>query len=109
MLVATSPNSVGPLGILVVFGLFYLSLLGVVTFLIFYISAAVAKLFSAFTVKQPLSKLGFKQSYYLSTIISAAPVMLIGIQSVGDVSFYDILLVGFFVFVGCFYVIKRSN
>jgi hypothetical protein len=40
-------------------------------------------------------------------MISAAPVILIGLGSVGAVGGYEILLVILFLVVGCFYVSKR--
>ena len=79
------------------------------TFFVFSSSRIVAHLSAAFTVKKPIQALSFKQSYYYSTIIAAAPIMLIGLQSVGSVGFYDLLLVTVFVVIGCIYIAKRSH
>ena len=53
---------------------------------------------------QPLS---FRRSYYFSTVLAAAPVMLIGLQSVGSVGIYEFILVMLFVVIGCVYIAKR--
>lgn len=53
---------------------------------------------------QPLT---YKRAYYFSTVIAAAPVMLIGLQSVGSIGIYEILLVALFTVVGCIYISKR--
>ena len=108
-LLTTQPASVGPVGILFVFILMYVSVLGVLTFLIFGISRLVVKMSSSFTVKKPLQRLTMRRSYYFSSVIALAPVMLIGMQSVGEVGVYDLLLVVIFVVIACIYISKRTN
>ncbi len=109
LLNAVTPTSIGPFGVLAVFAFAYLSLLGVMTFFVFYISRIVTHLSAAFTVKKPIQALSFKKSYYYSTIIAAAPIMLIGLQSVGSIGFYELLLVAIFVIIGCVYITKRTH
>ena len=53
---------------------------------------------------QPLT---YKRAYYFSTVIAAAPVMLIGLQSVGGIGVYEVLLIVLFTAVGCIYISKR--
>jgi hypothetical protein len=108
-LLSTQPASVGPVGILFVFILMYVSVLGVLTFLIFGISRLVVKMSSPFTVKKPLQRLTIRRSYYFSSVVALAPVMLIGMQSVGEVGIYDFLLVVIFVVIACIYISKRTN
>jgi len=102
-----SPSSIGPFGILIVFILIYLSSLGVVTFLIFWVSRIATVLSKIFVFKKPIVPMSFRHSYYFGSMISAAPVILVGLGSVGAVGGYELLLVIIFLFVGCFYVSKR--
>jgi hypothetical protein len=108
-LLATQPAGVGPVGILFVFILIYVSVLGVLTFLLFGISKLIVKLSSSFTVKKPLRALTIRRAYYFSSVIGLAPVMLVGMQSVGEVGVYDLLLVVIFVVIACIYISKRTN
>lgn len=107
LLNATAPATAGPFGILTLFLCAYLLSLGVVTYLIYGLSRFVTHLSILFTVKRPLTALSFRRAYYYSTVIAAAPVMLIGLQSVGAVSIYEFLLVLLFVVIGCLYITKR--
>jgi hypothetical protein len=103
----TTPVSAGPLGILSVFVLTYLLSLGVTTFLLYFTSCLVVRLLNSF-IKKQIKELTFKQSYYYSTILAAVPVMLIGLQSVGAIGVYELLLIGLFAIVGCIYISKRA-
>jgi hypothetical protein len=58
-------------------------------------------------LRRPMKTLSFRRSYYYSTILAAAPVMLIGLQSVGSVGVYEVILILVFVVIGCVYVTKR--
>ena len=103
----TTPATAGPFGILVIFVFAYLSLLGVVTYFLYGISYVVAHLSTLFVVRRPFEVLTLKRSYYYSTVVAAAPIMLIGLQSVGTVGIYEFLLISIFVIIGCLYVSKR--
>lgn len=87
----------------------YIALVGLFTFLIHGFSRVVAKLSRSLTVKRPLQVVRFRQAYYYSSIIALAPVMLIGMQSVGGIGFYEVLLVVVFTVVGCVYVGRRIS
>jgi hypothetical protein len=90
LLNTTTPANAGPFGILVIL-----------------ITRLIAHLSSVMTVKKPFIALSFRQSYYYSTVIAAAPIMLIGLQSVGSIGVAEFLLVIVFVFIGCLYITKR--
>jgi hypothetical protein len=107
LLSATTPSSIGPFGILAVFIFAYLSSLGVVTFLIYGVSRIIAFLSITMTVKKPIASLPFRRSYYYSTILALAPVLLIGLQSVNSIGVYEFLLVIVFEVIGCLYITKR--
>lgn len=105
----TTPASAGPLGILGIFIFAYLLSLGVVTYFIYGVSRVVAHLSSAFTVRKPIQALPIKRSYYYATVVAAAPIMLVGLQSVGAIGVYEVALVLLFVVIGCLYITKRIS
>ena len=105
----TTPISAGPFGILSIFIFAYLSIVGLFTYAIYGLSRVVAHLYNVFISAKPYDTLTFKRSYYFSTVISAAPIMLVGLQSVGTVGFNEFALVTIFVVIGCLYISKRIN
>lgn len=109
LLQVTTPATIGPLGILIVFILMYVSVLGVLTFLIYGASKVGVRLSRGVTVRRPLHPLTFGRAYYYSTVVALAPVMLIGMQSVGNVGVYEVGLVVVFVAIACIYITKRSH
>lgn len=105
---ATTPSIAGPLGVLLVFVLLYVLVLGVLTFLLFganRLFIKIVKLISPEKAHQPMT---FLRSYYFSSVLALAPVILVSMQSVGGASVYDIVLVLLFVVVACFYIAKRT-
>lgn len=109
VLQATKPVTIGPLGILMVFILMYMSVLGALTFLLYGLSRITARISASVTVKRPIQPVSFGRAYYYSSVIALAPVMFVGMQSVGEVGVYDVLLVGIFVVIACVYIAKRSS
>lgn len=109
LLQTTKPASAGPLGILVVFILMYVSMLCALTFFMYGISRLIVKVATPVTVRRPLQAISLRQSYYYSSVIALAPVMIIGMQSVGEVGLYDVMLVMIFVVIACVYIAKRTN
>jgi hypothetical protein len=107
MLTLTTPASAGPFGLLVIFVSAYLTSLGLVSFFLYGISRLITYVSASFTVRRPMQPLSFRRSYYFSTVIAAAPVMLIGLQSVGSVGIYEFILVSLFIGIGCVYIAKR--
>ena len=105
----TQPSTVGPLGILIVFILMYVSVLGVLTFLLYSLSRLISKISTSFTVKKPIRPLSLSRSYYFSSVLALAPVMLVGMQSVAEVEIYDVLLIVLFVVIACTYISKRTG
>jgi hypothetical protein len=108
LLYATKPATIGPLGILIVFILMYVSVLGVLTFLLYGTSKIIHKVSASFTVKKPLPQLSLNKSYYFSSVVALAPVMFVAMQSVGEVGIYEVLLVVLFVVIACVYIAKRT-
>lgn len=62
---------------------------------------------SGVAVRKPVARMEFRRAYYFSTALAAAPVMLIGLQSVQSVGVYEVLLVIIFEIVACVYINRR--
>lgn len=107
LLNVTTPATIGPFGILAIFVFAYVLSLGVVTFFVFYFSKLLNRLSLIFVARKPLGEMSFRHSYYYSTIFAAVPILFIGLQSVGAVGLYEVILVLIFVAIGCLYVSKR--
>lgn len=103
LLQSTSPSTIHPLGILVVFVLLYVLALGVLTFLIYAAFRAVAQL-SGGRFGRALS---LRQCYYYASVLALAPVLLVGMRSIGHGNVYDGILIFLFEIIACFYIAKR--
>jgi hypothetical protein len=104
----TTPATAGPLGLLVIFISAYLTSLGVMSFFLYGASRLFATFFAGFATKKPLRPLTLRKAYYYATIVATAPVMLVGLQSVGAVGIYEVGLVILFVVIGCVYISRRT-
>jgi hypothetical protein len=102
ILQSTSPSTIHPLGILVIFVLFYVLALGVLTFLLKIIFTLVSN-----AQKKTPASLSLQQSYYYASVLALAPVMIIGARSIGRSGGYDIALIVIFELIACFYISKR--
>lgn len=105
----TTPSTIGPLGVLVIFLCIYLMTLSLLTLVLWQGGRLFVRLSRPFTVRRPFHILTLRQSYYFSSVLALAPVMLLGMQSVGKVGFYELLLVALFAMIGCVYIAKRST
>lgn len=101
LLQSTSPSTIHPLGILAIFILIYLLVLGVLTFFMY----ALARMINGIRTKKQHVEL--RQLYYYASVIALAPVMIIGMRSIGHTGWYDIALVVVFEIIACFYIAKR--
>lgn len=107
MLTFTSPATAGPFGLLVIFVSAYLTFVGLISFFLFGINRLIVMVSSNMTLRRPVERMAFKRAYYFSTVLAAAPVMLIGLQSVGTIGVYGVLLVVIFELIACLYISKR--
>ena len=107
MLVTTTPASAGPFGLLLIFISAYLTCLGLISFFLYGISRVIVYASAGFTMRRPIQPMSFRRAYYFSTILAAAPVMLVGLQSVGAIGIYEFVLVVVFEIIGCIYITKR--
>lgn len=102
-----APSNAGPFGVLAIFILIYISCMGISTLLIYAFSRLTAHLSVIIMARRPIEAISFRRSYYFSTVLSAVPVILIGLQSVGRIGIYEYLLVLIYVIIGCTYVHKQ--
>lgn len=109
MLTFTSPGTAGPFGLLVIFITAYLAFVGLISFFLFGMNRLIVMVSSGMTVRKPLRKMEFRRAYYFSTVLAAAPVMLIGLQSVQSIGVYELILVLIFEVVACLYVSRRMR
>ncbi len=107
MLTFTTPASAGPFGLLVIFICAYLTFIGLISFFLFGMSKLIVSLTSGMAVRKPMTAMTFRRAYYFSTVLAAAPVMIIGLQSVRAINIYELLLVVAFEVVACLYVSRR--
>ena len=107
MLTFTTPASAGPFGLLVIFLSAYLTFIGLISFFLYGITKLIASVSSGMTVRKPFQPMSFRRAYYFSTVLAAAPVMLIALQSVKPLDLYELILVLIFEVVACLYVSRR--
>lgn len=87
----------------------YLTFVGVVSFFLFGMNRLIIMVGTNMSVRKPLRPMEFRRAYYFSTVLAAAPVMLIGLQSVQSVGVYEIALVALFEIVACVYISRRMR
>jgi len=108
LLTITNPTTAGPVGVLAIFVLIYIVILGIISFTLYSASRIIAKAAKRVAVtKRPIQALGFRKAYYYASVIALGPVMLLGMQSVSGLGVYEFFLVCFFVVVGCLYISRR--
>lgn len=105
----TNPTSIGPAGILGVFLLLYLFW----TSLFFVIVHIMMTFLHRLPVLRHISKTSKSAkarsyvAYYTASILAFAPVLILAMQSVDQLTWRDITLVVVFVGLAIFYVLKR--
>lgn len=109
LLQATTPATIGPLGILFVFILMYITALGGLFFLILGIQKVFLKLMTIIDSRRGFQPMSFARAYYFSSVMALAPVMIVGMQSVGRVGVYELSLVVLFLVIACVYIAKRTR
>ena len=103
---STTPSTIHPFGILLVFILLYVLALGVLTFFVFWGSRLMIKVYKRAKAGTG-AVLTIRRAYLYGSVLALAPVMIIGIASIGRLDFYQILLVLLFEGAACFYVARR--
>lgn len=109
MLIFTSPSTTGPFGLLVLFVSAYLTFVGLISFFLFGINKLLLSLSKGMALRRPFRAMPFRKAYYYSTVLAAAPVLLVGLQSVVAVGVYEVLLVALFEVVACVYISRQMQ
>ena len=109
MLQVTNPSTVGPLGLLAVFFLLYVIVLGAMTEVLWVGSRIVQSAGRRFTSKRPPGRLSLKRAYYYSTVLALGPIMALAMLSIGSFGIYEAVLIALFLGVALLYVSRRST
>lgn len=105
----TNPTSIGPIGILGIFLLLYLfwaSLFFVIVHLVMTFLHRIPILQHVSSAPKSAKNRGYV-AYYTASILAFAPVLILAMQSVDQLTWRDIMLVIVFVGLAIFYVLKR--
>lgn len=103
----TSPSTAGPLGILAVFLLLYVTSVSFIYLVLRNVTVFLAKVSRPGLLKLALEGTSPLKLYYYSSILALSPVILLGMQSVGGVRWMDLTLLIVFEILACFYIYKR--
>lgn len=107
MLQLTTPQSVGPFGVLAFFILAYIASACMVHLAL----AGLVRILKGVLPKGRwllrVEGLTSRKLYYYSSFIALAPVILLGMQSIGVVRVAEVLLLVAFQVLGCFYISRR--
>lgn len=107
VLAYTSPATAGPLGLLLLFVSAYVLFVGCISAVIYGVRRLVVLTFQNTPRAVPLKPLPFRRAYHYAVPLAAAPVMLIGLQSVSPVGLKEFVLVAIFEVIACVYVSRR--
>lgn len=103
---AVTPMGVGPLGILTFFLCLYIATASICYLVMVAARRMVMRLVRR-DMHRRLAAVTPLKLYYYASIVGLMPVILLGMQSIGGVTAWDILLLTLFLGLGCFYVHKR--
>lgn len=106
----TDPISAGPGGILAVFLLIYIFWAGLF-FTILHLGVGVlSRLIIRYrkTVTVRSVQLSIRKAYYIASALAFVPVLLLAMNSLGQLQVRDIALVSIFMFLVIFYIVKRT-
>lgn len=105
----TTPLSAGPAGMLLVFFLVYVFCASLLFILLHMgINFVVRIVNKTRKVNIREWKLGVRKSYYIASVLAFGPVLLLAMQSVGQLQARDVILTVTFLGIAIFYVLKRS-
>lgn len=104
----TNPLTGGPAAILLVFILIYV-LCTSLLFILLHIGVGMAsKIWAKRSVNVREWKIGVRRAYYVASVVAFGPVLILAMQSVGQLQVQDVLLVVALLGLAIFYVVKRS-
>lgn len=103
----TSPSDMGPFGILLFFASAYSFFMGLFYILLFFLQRIVLRLNVSPAKKAGIETITSLRLYYYSTVIALFPVIYMGMQSMGSVGLFEMVLLVLFEIIACFFVYKR--
>ena len=83
-------------------------MLSCLTWGIYGLNFVVLEIMKASFRKKTITPMRMQKAYYFASVVALAPTILLAMNSVGTMSFYDILLIIIFVSIGVFYIQKRG-
>ena len=107
LLIFTSPAQAGPFGLLLLFISSYLTFTTLIAGILYGFRKLMIATLSGMPRSVPMQPLPFRRAYHFAVPLAAAPVMLIGLQSVSPIGLREFILVALFEIVACIYVSKR--
>ena len=103
----TTPSMVGPLGVLAFFVCIYIAIVCGLYLLLFTGMKGFQKIARLGRHKTGPNQISVWKLYYYASVLGLAPVILLGMQSVGEVKILDGGLLILFEVLACFYIAKR--
>jgi hypothetical protein len=105
----SNPVDIGPAGILIVFILIYLFCASsFFVFLHFGVGLLSRFVSSRKSIDHRHWQIGVRRAYYIASALAFAPVVLLAMQSVGQLQIRDVLLVTILEILAIFYIVKRA-
>jgi hypothetical protein len=79
---------------------------GVLTFFVFVLSKTLRKL-----ARRPYQRqhVTLKRSYIYGSVLALAPVLILGMRSIGRAGVYEVVLVVIFEVIACLYIAKQRS
>lgn len=105
LLNVTSPTAIGPVGILGLFVCMYTFFMCSFFLAMSLIKHVIEGIFSGRAL--PLVCINSNTIYYYSTVLALAPVIYIGMCSIGNVGLFEIGLLILFEVLACFFIYKK--
>ncbi|MDO4902031.1 MAG: hypothetical protein Q4A21_00525 [bacterium] len=104
---ATTPSSLGPVGVLGLFILTYLFFVGIISFVAYGGFRAIQMVSSSFGDRVSIKSRNYRFFLQYSFILAFIPIILIAQQSSGGVGIFDIILLAIFQILSFIIVSKR--
>ena len=98
---ATNPLQTGPASILIVFIMLYLLVLTV-------LAAILHSIGSVWRMVKPQRVINLRRGYYLLSVVSLAPVLMVALNTLGQLGALEFTLILLLVGLGCFYILRRT-
>lgn len=104
----TTPAEAGPAGVLVVFCLLYISVLGFLALSFFWLNRLFVRASRLLRLRRPIQKMRLLHAYYYASVLALAPLMLVGMASVGELGLREVLLVTILSVIATVYIRIRT-